>query len=137
MNYLLHVIALFALTVIFGASAFGAQEGRVIVLGFDGADAERARVMMDAGRLPNLTKLRDQGTFAPLHSTVPAESPVAWATANSGANPAKTGIPGFVKRSFADGLPAPDLGFKASESRALDEAVEGGLVGFLDRKSVV
>jgi len=137
MNYLLRVIALFALALSVGPASLAAQDGRVIVLGFDGADAERARVMMDAGRLPNLTKLRDQGTFAPLHSTVPAESPVAWATANSGANPAKTGIPGFVKRSFADGLPAPDLGFKASESRALDEAVEGGLVGFLASTSPV
>ena len=86
MNYLLRVIALFALALSVGPASLAAQDGRVIVLGFDGADAERARVMMDAGRLPNLTKLRDQGTFAPLHSTVPAESPVAWATANSGAN---------------------------------------------------
>lgn len=113
------------------ASPAQASTGRVVVLGFDGADAERARQLMDAGRLPNLASLRQQGTFAPLHSTVPAESPVAWATANSGANPAKTGIPGFVKRGWSDGIPMPDLGFKSSVSRPIAEAAPGGLVGFL------
>jgi len=112
-------------------AAPSAEQGRVVVLGFDGADAERARTMMDAGKLPNLAKLREQGTFAPLHSTVPAESPVAWASANSGANPAKTGIPGFVKRGWSNGLPAPDLGFKGSEARPFADAVQGGLLGWL------
>ena len=121
------VLACFAAPTLRAASG----EGRVVVLGFDGADAERARAMMDAGRLPNLAKLREQGTFAPLHSTVPAESPVAWASANSGANPAKTGIPGFVKRGWSNGLPAPDLGFKGSEARPFATAVQGGLIGWL------
>lgn len=130
----LRIVVILQLLCSFGPAphaAPSAEQGRVVVLGFDGADAERARTMMDAGKLPNLAKLREQGTFAPLHSTVPAESPVAWASANSGANPAKTGIPGFVKRGWSNGLPAPDLGFKGSEARPFGEAVQGGLLGWL------
>src|SRR5882672_12107903 len=70
-----------------------AAGGRVIVLGFDGADARTVEELMAKGQLPNLKKLAEQGTFAPLGTTNPAESPVAWAALNSGQNPAKTGIP--------------------------------------------
>lgn len=94
--------------------------GRVIVLGFDGADGRTVAEMMDKGELPNLAKLREQGTFAPLGTTDPAESPVAWASLNSGRNPAETAIPGFVVRTFREGkaadgsktfTPFPDKGF--------------------------
>ncbi len=83
------------------------SQGRVIVLGFDGADGRTVTEMMDKGELPNLAKLRAEGTFAPLGTTDPAESPVAWASLNSGRNPAETAIPGFVVRSFS---PAPGSG---------------------------
>jgi predicted AlkP superfamily phosphohydrolase/phosphomutase len=95
-----------------GAAAGTAGGGRVIVLGFDGADARTVESMMDAGQLPNLARLREQGTFAPLGTTNPAESPVAWAALNSGQNPAKTAVPGFLMRDFADGVPFPVKGFQ-------------------------
>ncbi|MBI5434352.1 MAG: alkaline phosphatase family protein [Planctomycetes bacterium] len=87
--------------------------GRVIVLGFDGADARTIRELMARGELPNLKRLADQGTFAPLSSVVPAESPTAWASLNTGQNPGKTGVAGFLKRSFSgkSGLPAPKGGY--------------------------
>src|SRR6202008_3874574 len=86
------------------------DEGRVIVLGLDGADARTVAEMMDRGELPNLARLRETGTFAPLGTTIPAESPVSWASLNSGQNPAKTGVPGFVKRDLsAAGDPSPNL----------------------------
>ncbi len=94
-----------------------AAEGRVIILGFDGADARTAQELMDQGQLPNLARLRESGTFAPLETTNPAESPVSWAALNSGQNPAKTGIPGFIRRQFLksrdknfDGIPSADFG---------------------------
>ena len=91
---------------------------RVIVLGFDGADANTAAAMIDRGELPNLKRLRDEGTFAPLGTTVPAESPVSWASLNSGQNPAKTGIPGFIKRILPPGrAPQPTVGFYEPVSR--------------------
>src|SRR5512145_3116239 len=75
-------------------------EGRVIVIGFDGVDARTASEMMDAGQLPNLARLRESGTFAPLLPSNPAESPVSWASLNCGQNPAKTGVSGFVRRKL-------------------------------------
>jgi predicted AlkP superfamily phosphohydrolase/phosphomutase len=78
----------------------GAEANRVIVLGFDGADGRTAKSLMDAGQLPNLSRLAEQGTFAPLGTTNPAESPVSWASLNTGRNPAETGIVGFVRREF-------------------------------------
>jgi predicted AlkP superfamily phosphohydrolase/phosphomutase len=95
--------ALVPLLLSLAAGPLAAQSGRVIVLGFDGADARTVEQMMDRGELPNLARLRDQGTFAPLGTTNPAESPVAWAALNSGQNPAKTGIPGFVMRRYTEG----------------------------------
>jgi len=85
-------------------------KGRVIVIGFDGVDARTASEMMDAGQLPNLARLRESGTFAPLLPSNPAESPVSWASLNCGQNPAKTGVPGFVRRKLANGTPYPDFG---------------------------
>ncbi len=90
-----------------------ASDGRVVVLGFDGADARTVRGLMDSGSLPNLKSLAEAGTFAPLSTTNPAESPVSWSSLNTGQNPAKTGIPGFVVRQLAgdSGIPLPDIGF--------------------------
>ena len=75
---------------------------RVVVLGFDGADSATIERMMDAGELPNLSALRDEGTFGGLLSTAPPESPVAWAALNTGQNPAKTNVLGFVKNTTMD-----------------------------------
>ncbi len=74
----------------------GAAQGRVIVLGMDGMDSRKAAEWMDAGLLPNFARLRDQGTFAPFMPANPAQSPVSWATINTGCNPGKTGIFDFI-----------------------------------------
>src|SRR6476660_1899070 len=42
---------------------------RVFVLGFDGMDPTLARKWMDEGKLPNLKRLSEQGTFAKLETT--------------------------------------------------------------------
>ncbi len=92
----------------------------MIVLGFDGADEKTALELMDRGELPNLARLRAEGTFAPLGTTTPAESPVSWAALNSGQNPAKTGISGFVMRELGAGGPAPALGHQEHGPRRSD-----------------
>ena len=97
-------------------------QGRVVFLGFDGADAATTQRLMEAGKLPNLRALAEQGSFLPLASTCAAESPVAWASLNSGQNPGKTGIAGFVTRRFdGTGAPYPDVGFQKTETRALKD----------------
>ncbi len=89
--------------------ADAAQRGRVVVIGFDGGDFATVNGMVERGEAPNFARLRG-GTFAPLESTQPAESPTAWASLNTGQNPSKTGVPGFVQRVLDGGAPNPSFG---------------------------
>ena len=89
-----------------GAAADNGAAPRVVILGFDGVDAELTAQWMDAGELPNLARLRDTGTFAPLRSTVPSQTPVSWSTFATGLNPGRHGIFDFLKRDTATYRPS-------------------------------
>jgi hypothetical protein len=104
------------------APAAPADSGRVVILGFDGADARTVRELMekDPARYPNMRALAESGTFAPLEVVVPAESPVSWASLNSGQNPAKTGVPGFIRRDLARGG-MPNFGHIEKKSQPLED----------------
>jgi predicted AlkP superfamily phosphohydrolase/phosphomutase len=78
---------------------------KVIVLGFDGVDARYTARWMDEGKLPNLARLRAQGTFRPLLPTTPAQTPVSWSTFSTGINPGRTGIFDFLRRDPKTYLP--------------------------------
>lgn len=78
---------------------------RVIVLGIDGLDPDRLEQMMDAGELPNFARLRREGTFARLQTSVPPETPVAWLCAATGVNPGKHGVFDFIGRDPKRYLP--------------------------------
>jgi predicted AlkP superfamily phosphohydrolase/phosphomutase len=86
--------------------AYGkAQVRRAVILGFDGMDPELTERFIAEGKLPNLAKLRDQGTFRKLRTTYPAISPVAWSTFMTGVNPGKHNIYDFLARDLANYLP--------------------------------
>jgi predicted AlkP superfamily phosphohydrolase/phosphomutase len=70
----------------------------VIVLGFDGMDYQLTRRLIDEGRLPNLARLEREGSFAPLMSSVPPQSPVAWSDFITGADAGTHGIFDFIHR---------------------------------------
>lgn len=96
---LLAVVA--ALLLAFGAGSCGkrATPGRrVIVLGFDGLDYDLTRQLIAAGRMPAFAKLASAGTFAPLGTTIPPQSPVAWSTFITGLDPGGHGIFDFIHR---------------------------------------
>jgi len=97
-------------------------QGRVVILGFDGADARTVSELMQKhpGAYPTFEKLSKDGTFAPLEVVVPAESPVSWASLNSGQNPAKTGVPGFIRRHLSRGV-APGFGHIEKKDVPLEE----------------
>ncbi|MGA3324076.1 MAG: alkaline phosphatase family protein [Terriglobia bacterium] len=82
---------------------------QVVVLGFDGADPKLASQWMAEGKLPNLARLAREGTFKPLGTTNPPESPVAWASFATGLNPGGTGIFDFLKRDPETYLPELSL----------------------------
>jgi predicted AlkP superfamily phosphohydrolase/phosphomutase len=51
-----------------------------------------------AGPLPNLAKLSQTGSFAPLGSSIPPQSPVAWSTFITGVDPGQHAIFDFIHR---------------------------------------
>jgi len=78
---------------------------QVVVLGFDGADPNLLVKWMKEGKLPNLARLAERGSFRPLGTTNPPESPVAWASFATGLNPGGTGIFDFLRRDPQTYLP--------------------------------
>lgn len=82
-----------------------ARVGRVVILGLDGLSPKIAREMMAAGKLPHFARLAAEGTFKPLATTVPAVSPVAWSSFQTGTSPARHNIFDFLTRDRATYLP--------------------------------
>ncbi len=73
-----------------------ARVRRVVILGFDGMDPLLAERFIRQGKLPNLAKLGERGTFRPLATTIPPISPVAWSSFLTGVNPGKHNIYDFL-----------------------------------------
>jgi predicted AlkP superfamily phosphohydrolase/phosphomutase len=78
---------------------------KLIFLGLDGLDPGLAERYMSEGKLPNLSKLREQGDFQRLRTTFPALSPVAWSTFATGVNPARHSMFDFLNRSLSSYMP--------------------------------
>jgi len=77
----------------------GIKDGKkMIVLGFDGMDPLIAYDMIQRGELPNLKKLAQSGVFSMMRTTIPPQSPVAWGSFITGADPGKYGLYDFVHR---------------------------------------
>ena len=95
------------------ASSFGCQSDtpakasgpRVIVLGFDGMDYGLTKRLMDEGRMPNFSKVAAEGSFGPLETSVPPQSPVAWSNFITGMDSGGHGIYDFVHRTPETMLP--------------------------------
>lgn len=76
---------------------------KVIIIGIDGMDPRLCEAMLKAGQLPHLARLRDAGGFGPLGTSIPPQSPVAWANFINGAGPGAHGIFDFIHRHPHDG----------------------------------
>ncbi len=72
---------------------------KIIVLGIDAMDPGFLERHWDA--LPNLARLRREGDFKRLGTTIPPQSPVAWSTFTTGMNPGGHGIYDFIHRDPA------------------------------------
>ena len=82
-------------------AAPGPRTRRCIVLGIDGMDPVLCKRYMKAGLLPNFSRLAVTGHFSPLRTSMPPQSPVAWSSFISGANPGTHGIFDFIARDPA------------------------------------
>jgi len=72
--------------------------GRLFILGLDGSPLPLLRRYMASGDMPNLARVFEQGSAVEMNSSLPDVSAVAWTSINTGKNPAKHGIYGFVDR---------------------------------------
>ena len=87
---------------LFLAACSASEQGRVLLIGLDGADMELAGPLMAEGRLPHLARLADEGTAGLLESAHPFLSPRVWTTIATGKTPDHHGIGGWVYKD-ADG----------------------------------
>ena len=70
---------------------------RLLVIGLDGASFNVLDPLIERGDLPNLARLIDSGARAPLETTFPPITAVAWSSFMTGKNPGKHGIFEFVR----------------------------------------
>jgi predicted AlkP superfamily phosphohydrolase/phosphomutase len=78
---------------------------RVVVLGLDGMEPSLAEKFISEGKLPNLARLKKDGSYARLRTTTPAISPVAWSSFMTGSEPSKHNIFDFLSRDPRTYLP--------------------------------
>jgi predicted AlkP superfamily phosphohydrolase/phosphomutase len=71
---------------------------KLIVLGIDGMDPQLLRKFMQEGKMPNFSRLAEQGSFRELTTSIPPQSPVAWSNLITGMNAGGHGIFDFIHR---------------------------------------
>jgi predicted AlkP superfamily phosphohydrolase/phosphomutase len=99
-----------------------ATSPKILILGFDGMDPRLVEAWIREGRLPAFAKLRSQGGFRPLGTSIPPQSPVAWSNFISGTNPGGHGIFDFIHRDPENYLPI----FSASATEEASKTVRIG-----------
>jgi predicted AlkP superfamily phosphohydrolase/phosphomutase len=89
-----------------GRKAYKASRvNKIVILGLDGMEPSLADKYMAEGKLPNLSKLRKDGFYGRLRTTVPSISPVAWSSFMTGSEPSKHNIFDFLSRDPRTYLP--------------------------------
>jgi len=73
------------------------QRLKVLVLGLDGATLDLIRPWAAEGKLPNFTRLMQEGAWGDLASTVPPVTSPAWPTFSTGKNPGKHSIFDYIR----------------------------------------
>ena len=90
---------------------------RMIVLGVDGMDP--VFVENHWSELPNLNRLRTEGDFRRLATSVPPQSPVAWSSVTTGMDPGGHGLFDFVHRDPATRMPVSSIAEVSDPGRTL------------------
>ena len=74
---------------------------KVLLIGWDAADWKVIRPLMDAGRMPNVQRLVENGAAGQIATLHPPLSPMLWTSIATGKRPFKHGVLGFSE-------PTPD-----------------------------
>ena len=98
-------------------------KGRVVILGFDGVEPSIVDTMMAAGELPNLARLKEMGTYKPLSTANPPQSPTAWSSFTTCKYPGNHGVYDFLRRTPANYMPGVGFGTAKHAVLAADGSV--------------
>ncbi|MBU0639432.1 MAG: alkaline phosphatase family protein [Planctomycetes bacterium] len=85
------------------------KQGRLLILGFDGMDPRILGPLMESGRMPNFARVAARGSYLPLGTSMPPQSPVAWSNFITGAHSGVHQIYDFVHRHPDTPEPQPFL----------------------------
>ncbi len=87
------------------------KSARILIIGLDGATWDVLGPWMADGSLPNLSKLRQNGSGGTLLSTIPPITAAAWSTFMTGKRPGKHGVFHFIKlfESSSNATERPEL----------------------------
>jgi len=106
---------------------------KVLVIGLDGVTLDLLGPWIEAGELPNLQKLIQEGASGKLRSTLPPISSSSWSSFATGVNPGKHGLVDFVYPG-ADSYKVSMINATSRQTRALwnwlnDAGYKVGLLG--------
>ncbi len=68
------------------------SKGQLAIIGWDGATFDIINPLVAQGRMPNLARLQQEGSWGPCRSTIPPLTPCAWTSISTGVNPGQHGI---------------------------------------------
>lgn len=77
----------------------------VFVVGLDGATWKVITPLIRKGKVTFLKSLKEKGTSGILHSTIPPLTGPAWVSFQTGVNPGKHGVSGFIDYRRKEGTP--------------------------------
>ena len=103
---------------------------KVLVLGLDGATWDILGPLAEAGALPNLSRLREQGASGTLRSIFPPLSPVAWTGVMTGKNAGKHGVFEFLEFEHNP------VGGRVNTSRSIRSELLWEIIGRYGKKSI-
>lgn len=95
------------------------SETNVVVLGIDGMDPLLLEEFVAKGRMPRFERLMKRGAYAPLETSIPPQSPVAWSNFITGMDPGGHGIFDFIHQDRTNYLPSFSTALVASPDRTI------------------
>jgi predicted AlkP superfamily phosphohydrolase/phosphomutase len=99
-----------------------APHHKLIILGIDGMDPLLLQQFIATGKMPHFAALAARGSFLPLQTSIPPQSPVAWANLITGMDPGGHGLFDFIHRDPATLTPY----FSSSQVKAPEHSLRLG-----------
>jgi tetratricopeptide (TPR) repeat protein len=107
------------------------SRNRILLLGWDGADWKIIKRLLDAGEMPHLATVIEDGVMGNLASLPPMLSPMLWTTVATGKRADKHGVHGFLE-------PRPDgQGIRPVSSTSIRVATLWKILAAHGRQSAV